>query len=363
MAINRRNFLALSAGILAFSCTQSLHAGNNTRLLSCRSNSENQHFITLLNLQGRKLFDIPLPTRGHGITVDPQQTVAAVFARRPGDYVWVIDLHSGQVIEKISAAENRHYYGHGVFTRDQQYLLCSENNFDSGKGCIGIYDRKQNYKRIGELDSYGIGPHEIKLLTNGSTLVIANGGISTHPDLPRVKSNLNTMRPNLAYVDIHSGRLLNKVEPPEEWYQLSIRHIDIAHDDTVAIAMQFQGKMTEHPPLIATHHYEEPSLNFLTAPTAIQNKMRNYCGSIVFSHDGSHFAVSSPRGNLVTYWNRSGTYLGLHKQDDVCGISANGSSIVASDGTGALNSFDDNKKLTALFTMSNTRWDNHLLSI
>lgn len=78
-------------------------------------------------------------------------------------------------------------------------------------------------------------------MADGSTLVIANGGIRTHPDLPRIKSNLANMRPSLAYVDVASGRLLQLQEPEPQWHQLSIRHIDVSPDDRVAVAMQFEG--------------------------------------------------------------------------------------------------------------------------
>ena len=42
---------------------------------------------------------------------------------------------------------------------------------------------------------------------DGETLVVANGGIATHPDLPRVKLNLPTMAPSLCFVDRRSGAL------------------------------------------------------------------------------------------------------------------------------------------------------------
>lgn len=364
MAINRRQFLGLSAGTFFLGNTQWLQADGTTRLLSCRTDKNGQHYVTLFNLHGGKLLDIRLPARGHGIAVNPQQNLAAVFARRPGEYLWIIDIQSGQVIEKISAAQNRHFYGHGVFTPDRKYLLCSENAFDSGDGRIGIYDAANHYQRVGELPGHGIGPHEIRLLNDGKTLVIANGGIQTHPDLPRVKSNLKTMRPNLAYLDIQTGKLAGMFEPPEKWHQLSIRHIDVASDDTVAIAMQFQGKLTERPALVATHNIHTGNgLKLHSAPVKVQRKMKNYCGSVAFSKDSSQFAISSPRGNLVTYWSRSGTYLGKHQQADACGVTASGNSFLVSDGTGSLNSIDNTKDNAALFTMNQTRWDNHLVSI
>ena len=60
------------------------------------------------------------------------------------------------------------------------------------------------------------GPHEIRLLPQGDTLVVANGGIETHPDSGRSKLNLPTMRPNLAYITI-DGALKDRVAPPDDF--------------------------------------------------------------------------------------------------------------------------------------------------
>jgi len=362
MVINRRQFLRLSVATLFAGSSRLLSAGSQAHLLSCWTDSNNRHFVSLINTQRHSSFDIQLPARGHGITVNKNQNIAAVFARRPGNYVWIIDLDAGKVVNKITALNDRHYYGHGLFTSDQKYLLCSENAYESGSGCIGIYDIQNAYQRIGELSSYGIGPHEIKLLTDGQTLVIANGGIKTHPDLPRVKSNLKTMKPNLSYVDISSGNLLEQAVPPEKWHQLSIRHIDVAADDTVAIAMQYQGKPIVRPPLIATHRLGT-ELKLLTAPDKIQRKMKNYCGSVTYSHDSSQFAVSSPRGNLATYWSINGSFLGFHQQNDACGISRNRNAFFVSDGTGVINNVNSDFEVIETIQVSNRRWDNHLISL
>jgi len=212
--------------------------------------------------------------------------------------------------------------------------------------------------------------------------VIANGGIKTHPDLPRIKTNLNTMKPNLAYLETSSGRLLEKVEPPAKWHQLSIRHLDVASDNTVAVAMQYQGKPTDRPPLIAIHRpgskltgsdfpgsslpgssLPGSDLKLLTAPDRIQRKMKNYCGSVTFSHDNSQFAVSSPRGNLVTYWRIDGTYMGSHQQKDACGISRHANGFFISDGTGTISKRKSDLSASDTISLADHRWDNHLISV
>ncbi len=372
MPLNRRQFLGLGLSTISTLSVKSgyaqplLNVLNQPKLLSCRKSDKGKYFLSLCDMSGKLLMDILLPARGHGICLSPDKKTIAVFARRPGNFVWLIDLPSQQVTHKILPKAGRHFYGHGIFTADGNKLLCSENDYETGQGKIGIYEVKLNFKRSGEYASYGIGPHEIKLLNDNQTLVIANGGIRTHPDLPRVKMNLDTMQPNLSFVNLQNGKLINTFELAVKNHQLSIRHIDVAADNSVVIAMQYQGKKGHKPALIALKQANSQTLKLLTAPKNIQKKMRNYCGSITFSHDSSRFAVSSPRGGMVSYWRATGEYLGIHKQLDVCGISHskfNNKTFFASDGRGYLFEIDNNliKKHAAL--LSKSQWDNHLLLV
>lgn len=365
MAIDRRQFVGLGLGALLFGPALLRASGGPPRLLSCRSSDQGEYFLSMLDGQGRLVSDIALPARGHGIAVNPGQHQAAVFARRPGGFVWILDLHSGEVTHRISAAPGRHYYGHGLFTADGAWLLCSENAFASGDGVIGVYDAADGYRRSGEFPSYGIGPHEIRLLNDGATLVVANGGIRTHPDLPRIKTNLATMHSNLAYIDLASHRLLRKYQPESRWQQLSIRHIDLSPDNRIAVAMQFEGTPQLLPPLIAIQQGEQP-MQMLTAPDPVQRRLHNYCGSVAFSADGAQFAVSSPRGGVVTIWSADGEFLGLHEQSDACGIGQSSDGrrgFLVSDGSGAMVKLDARLAASERHSYPGCRWDNHLLTL
>ena len=365
MAIDRREFIGFGLAALLLGPAGVRAARRQQLLISCRSDDNGGHFLSMVDLSGRLQLNIPLPERGHGVALDPRQRRAAVFARRPGTFVWIIDLASGQATHRIAAAPGRHFYGHGLFTADGSRLLCSENAYESGRGVVGVYDAGSDCRRVGELSSHGVGPHEIRLLADGRTLVVANGGIRTHPDLPRVKSNLASMRSSLAYLDLASGRLLHRREPEPQWHQLSIRHIDVSPDDRVAIAMQFEGQPQLLPPLIAIQQGDRP-IHLLTAPVAIQRRLKNYCGGVAFSADGKCFAVSSPRGGLVTLWSSGGDYLGAHEQQDACGIgpvTGGGSEFLISDGGGGVVRIEENLAALEYLSFPGYRWDNHMLTL
>src|SRR3546814_9184204 len=100
---------------------------------------------------------------------------------------------------------------------------------------------------------WGIRDWSSDVCSSDLTLAVCNGGIRTHPDFPRAKLNLATMRPSLAYIDRHKGRLIAEARWPDDRHQLSIRHLDVATDGTVAFGMQYKGPKGDAMPLVAMH--------------------------------------------------------------------------------------------------------------
>ena len=212
MEIERRAALGLLAGgiagsLLPASVRSEAAAPDAPLYLSARAGTAGDDRASGFSADGARVFDLPLPGRGHSFAVHPDGSVAVHFARRPGRFALVLDLGQGTVARTVAAPDGRHFYGHGVFSPDARLLYATENDFVGERGVIGVYDAARGYARVGELPSHGIGPHEIALLSDGETLVVANGGIATHPDLPRVKLNLPTMAPSLCFVDRRSGAL------------------------------------------------------------------------------------------------------------------------------------------------------------
>ncbi len=367
MSLSRRafvKFLSLSsltpAGSL-FAQSQSVET-----LLSCYDDQQGKHHIALLNPSTGQSNTLSIKQRGHGAVISPDKKYGLIFARRPGTLIWVIDLSQKKIIQQISSSANRHFYGHGCFDPTGRYLYVTENNFSSGKGVIGIYDAHQNFRHINEFSSQGIGPHELSFLSDGKTLVVANGGIKTHPDLGRSKLNLDIMKPNLAYFNVSNKQLLGRYSLSKHLHQLSIRHISVGIDDTVSIAMQFQGAKNQHPPLLAQHK-ANGEISLLKAPGLLQKQMKNYCGSICHDPSGQYFALSSPRGGVVSFWSNKGHYLHHIEAKDGCGLAAgqlNGE-ILVSTGQGLLvkHQIINNTSKFLKQTGSGKHWDNHMLSL
>ncbi len=355
---NRRGFLA---GLLAASAIPGLSwadAGSPAYLAAARQ-ADGRFVMIGLGRDGQDIFTIPLPGRGHAACAHPTAPEAVAFARRPGTYALVIDCVSGEITAQMQAPEGRHFNGHGAYLSDGDTLCTPENDFINGRGVIGFWSRKQNYRRIGEQPTGGVGPHELRKLPDIDVLVVANGGILTHPDRGREKLNLDVMQPNLAYVDPDRG-ILELVELTPDLHQNSIRHMDIHADGTVAFAMQWQGDLSEVTPLLGLHKRGN-SVKLLEAGFSRQMAMNGYAGSVSYNGTGDTVAITSPRGGQVHFYSRSGDYLGHWLRRDVCGLRDLGAGFLASDGNGALHKITPQSAKP--LTVTPRAWDNHIVAI
>lgn len=366
-AIERRTLLRLLGAGLASALPLGAARGDAPErlYLGARTDAGGRHRASGFDASGRPAFDLPLPARGHAFAVAPGGRVAVHFARRPGTFALAIDLARGRVLHTFESPPERHFQGHGVFARDGRLLYASENDFEAGRGVIGVYDAERGYRRLGELPAHGIGPHDLRLLPDGRTLVVANGGILTRPELPRVKLNVPTMAPSLAYVDRHDGRLIEAARLPAELHQLGIRHLAVGRDGRVAMAMQYEGPARDRVALVATHRQgETPRL--LEAPAEVLRAMRQYCGSAVFDRNARVLAVSAPRGGLVTFWDPTrGRLLATAAVPDASGIAPGKrpGTFLASSGRGGVLAIDartgKSNRIRSDF-LERGRWDNHL---
>jgi uncharacterized protein len=252
----RRGFLLSLAGsaLVGFGLKAAAARGSAGPLyVGCRVDDDGNAFTSAFRADGDTVFDLQLPGRGHAISFRPGTAHCVVYARRPGRFAVVIDAAEGSALYRIDAAPKRHFYGHGTYSGDGRYLLTTENDYDAGRGVIGVRDAKDGYKQVGELPAHGIGPHEATLMPDGRTLAIANGGVRTHPDYDRLELNLDTMSPSLTYLDIASGRVTGEVRLEQHLHQLSIRHVTVNDAGLVAIAMQYEGDRRDRVPLIGLH--------------------------------------------------------------------------------------------------------------
>ncbi|GAA4651769.1 DUF1513 domain-containing protein [Kistimonas scapharcae] len=306
---------------------------------------------------------VPLPARGHGIAIHPTQPVIICCDRRPGQNLHLIDGRNGALLKRIGSQPNRHFYGHATFSADGKKLFAAENALNDGRGMIGVYETS-HYNKVAEFSAHAIGPHEIHLHPDNRTLVVANGGIMTHPATGRQKLNLATMQPRLSYIDSHTGELLE--EHSFQHHQLSIRHLDIAPDGTVVFGMQYQGDSADIRPLVALHRRGE-SIRPMQADDADWLQLNQYIASVCVLPEADTIVTTAPRGNTVTFWRLSDQQLmNTVSVNDAAGVTAiSQHTAVVSNGIGELIHYScraGNGQETQRLLYPNCQWDNHLTS-
>lgn len=370
--MNRRQFLYTLAGasllapVSSLATIKAFNKTKNSHYFSARSSRDGRYFICAFDAKGQLKFNTRLPGRGHGIARNPQHNHLAAPARRPGTYLLIIDQKNGEVLHRLESSEERHFYGHSIYSPDGRWLYTTENDLNNNRGVIGVRDVNKDYKQMAELSAYGIGPHELNLLSDGQTLVVANGGILTRPETGRSKLNLDTMSPSLTYIDTMSGKLLEQHTLPKTLHKNSIRHFAVNQHDQVCFAMQYQGNANDLPQLIGLHQRGQ-NIELLEAPKATLKQMRNYCGSVCADASGNWFAVSSPKGNLITFWSaRDGQYVSSIDVNDGCGIASSqeNGEFLLSNGMGNVYRYRiGSRRLSALVELSslNGHWDNHMI--
>lgn len=343
--LNRRAFLA-SAAATALPASGWAAAGNPAFLAAGRA-ADGSFVVCGLTSGGTIAFRIPLPARGHAASAHPVRPEAVAFARRPGRFAFVIDCAEGAVTRHLTPPDGHHFYGHGAFLEGGRILVTTENAYESGEGRLGVWDVKEGYRRIDEIASGGIGPHEVVRLQGTETLAVANGGIRTHPNRGRDKLNLDTMRPNLSY--LVDGVVVDRLELSDS--QLSIRHLAVRVEGTVAIGLQAEHAVPRPTPIIALHRMSE---NPALLGSEISIDVEGYVGSIAWSGNGQQVVATCPRGGRALVWN--GTAFAPFHRTEICGVAPLDNGFAYTDGLGGFFCGETVARLPI-------QWDNHLVKV
>lgn len=339
MAIERRDFLVLAAGLALAPIARAEDLRPQGYLTSRRMGGRDA--CVWLNEAGQEQAWFTLPRRGHSFAIDARHGRAVVFGRQPGFFAYGFDLQGqGELpAQALPLPTGRHFYGHGVFSPDGNVLYATENDFEQARGVVGIYDARpgQQYRRIGEFETHGVGPHELVLMPDGRSLCVANGGMETHPDYGKTLLNAATMHSTLVYLDRETGKLLASHELGPEWQRLSMRHLAVDGAGKVWVGCQYASTDGRRPDLVLHHERGQP-LTPAQGPEDMLRAMNNYVGSVTASGDGTVVATSSPLGGRVAFWETgTGRLLQMQVMHDVCGVAPIGpQGFLLSSGNGSL---------------------------
>lgn len=367
--MQRRDFL-MSSALLSIAPTGFAQTTQSVAYIAAAKTALGEHSFVCLDEKGDSLAEHNVASRGHSFAYSKVQEGGdchiAAIARRPADFCLILD-QKGQLVTEFTSQPSRHFYGHGVYSLDGKYLYLTENDYgvNGSRGMIGVYDAVNNYERITEFESSGIGPHEIALSADGQSLIVANGGIQTHPERGRKKLNLNSMKPNLAFLDRETGKLINKAELAPEFSTNSIRHITVSDSGDVYVALQQQVRSNENC-LLAHYDSRTRELNPIVLSDQHEAMLNNYVGDINLDHSQQLLALTSPRGNVLLLADMATGDVQSFEINDVCGLSKTvvDGQFVASSGDGKLMLVEIGApavNIGLITDKQNLYWDNHLI--
>ncbi|MBC2768735.1 DUF1513 domain-containing protein [Pusillimonas minor] len=337
-----------------------------------------QHEIAVFDASGQAVKTVPIPDRGHSFAIDANRGRVVAFGRQPGYFAvpFTLDDNDSPPTE-ITSAPGRHFFGHGVFSPDGDVLAATENDYDGGRGVIGLYqpNGQGQWPRVGEWSTHGIGPHEMILMPDGRTVCVANGGLLTHPDYGKLILNRDSMQPSLAYIDLQTGKLLEQVFVPQPWQQLSIRHLALDGNGVVWFGGQYAGPATHTPPLVG-YHQRGQALSFANPGSSASGHWRplnNYVGSLACDESGRLIATTSPVGGVAMFWDATKrTAVGATPLFDGCGVAqAPGGGFLISSGAGQLchvslagpgqvGGASPSINIRSISSDADVSWDNHM---
>ena len=358
MGFSRRRILAATLAASIPGCARS----RRPLFLGSAKDNAGTHHLAAFDRAGDMRFRTPLPGRGHAPALSPDGGIAVVPARRPGDWMAVVDHPGGELLDVIRAGRDRHFYGHATFSGDGGRLFTTENDFGKGRGVV-VCRSARNLEVIGEFPGGGIGPHQLKWV-EGDQLIVANGGIRTHPAQPRRKLNVDSMRPNVALVDARTGAVVHRAVPEDP--KSSIRHFDTASNGDVVLGIQYEGPQTLDRPLVLVLGARTGNLTPLPAPLSVQRRMRQYTASVCVDSRSNHALVTCPRGHLATLWDLGGEgCIATRRMRDVAGVAldAQAGEFVATNGAGSVVRFDAvtfELRRSAMRRFPDLHWDNHI---
>lgn len=248
-----------------------------------------QYALSVFDLSLRMHQLVPLDFLAHGIAVDPRNPERLVMCEKIGPGAAEVDLATLSLVRNIPTVEARYFYGHCAFSNDGSLLYATETYLDSKQGVIVIRDA-DSLEVIGEFPSFGDSPHECRIIDDGKTMVVTNGG-----------GMLEGSAPNVAYIDIESRTLVRQESLTNR--MLNAGHFMVADDASLIVVSAPRAGLGIDNPGGVSIQPGGKKMKSITSPKKIVAGMQGEALSVAVLRDIA--LVTHPGGNMLTFWSLS----------------------------------------------------------
>ena len=302
---------------------------------------------------------VALPARAHQVIADPRRNSQAyAVARRPGEWLWRVDLKSNSVVRAIALDDLRRFEGHLLYRpfagAHHDQLVSVETNTDTGAGLLGLRDPDSLALRD-EWATHGVGPHEV-IAWGDQLLAVANGGLLTLPETGREVRNAGPLHSSVCAIDSTTGTLRGEWTAPNA--DLSLRHLATSADGCLGVAMQSQNAPTTAP-VLAILPPNGGAWIEAEGSTSLFSGLKGYAGAI--AANGNEFAVTCPQGDAVAIWSSTGRLVACLAIPGAWGIASHEPGWMVSNAAGERFEITARThRVTAHWQSPGLHWDNHI---
>lgn len=258
------------------------------------TDTQKKNFVlALLDLDAPKLEtrEIALDFFAHGVTPNPKQASRAVLLEKKGPGACEVDLVEGKMLRKITTTPERRFYGHGAWSQDASLIYVVESVINEAyKGVISVRDGR-TFETMHLFPTYGLAPHDVRLIDGDKTMVITNGGGDIKGDALGC----------VTYVDVASEKLIEKVELNS---RLNAGHLAVSSKrDLAVISAPREGvaNPTQVPGGLSLRR-AGGKLQMMSEPPEIIIKMLGETLSVALHEKTDVVAATNPTGNVITFW-------------------------------------------------------------
>lgn len=245
----------------------------------------------------------------HGVIPHPKKPERILVFEKKGGGGCEIDLKENKVVTKIPPSKGCEFYGHGGYSADATRVYATEYDATTYEGRMVVRDAT-DFKILGEFPSHGEWPHDCQFIDEGKVVAITNGG--GHLD--------GGAKPCVAYVEVTSGKLIEKVEFENQ--QINAGHLFInGKGDLAVLHAMREGLDTKEALGGLSIRPKGKSCTQMKDPAEITGAMKGETLSVAWHEKDGVIGVTNPFGNLISFWKMSeATYLSRIKLKQPRGI-------------------------------------------
>jgi hypothetical protein len=188
-------------------------------------------------------------------------------------------------------------------------IYATETVLNDGTGVIGVRDAT-TLALIGEFPSHGDNPHDCRLIDEGRTMVVTNGG----------GDQASGRTPSVCFIDVPTQQLVKRLTLDDARFNAG--HFDLYDDrGLILVSAPRAGKPTTDLGGISIALGDDAVLAARRTPNEIVTRMSGEALSVAIHPHSGRALVTHPGGGMVTMWDRSGAYVSHRNLARARGVS------------------------------------------